>query len=245
MRLFANPFFRSASDAVEQTYTEGVKALQRHDHAAADRLFRQAAAGGHVSALYNLAIMHGSGLANPWDPEFGIECFYKAADAGHPSASESRWLLEGADRGGFGTDNLTLLASRMRPEGGLNAMTMLCACRFIEVLCRQHDATDAVIAYELDAAVMSDDPAVIRHVERTGVPHRFYAGGLNKLVAGSSADQITDVLNAFSMAMQGARQPEKMVIIARCTIVGHLIRTSRHGSLSRPMLGVQQFHASE
>nr|WP_314469773.1 hypothetical protein [uncultured Sphingomonas sp.] len=245
MKLFANPFFRSSSDTVEQTYTDGVKALQRHDHGAAERHFRQAAAGGHVSALYNLAILHGNGLASPWDPEFGIECFYKAADAGHPNASKGRWMMEGADRGGFGTDNLTRFASQMQPEGGLNAMIMLCACRFIEVLCRQHDATDAVIAYELDAAGMSDDPAVQRYLERTGVPHRFYAGGLNRLVAGSAADQITDALNDFSVAMKRAGFDERMVIVARCTIIGHLIRTSRHGSRAKPLLGVQQFLAAK
>ena len=241
MKLFANPFFRSSSDTVEQTYTDGVKALQRRDHTAAGRHFRQAAAAGHVSALYNLAILHGGGLTSPWDPEFGIECFYKAADAGHPNAAKARWMMEAADRGGFGTENLTRFASEMRPEAGLSAMIMLCACRFIEVLCRQHDATDAVIAYEIDAASMSDDPAVQRYVDRTGVPHRFYAGGLNALAAGSAADQITDALNAFSVAMTRGGFDEKMVIVARCTIVGHLIRTSRHGSRSRPLLGVDQF----
>lgn len=123
-------------------------------------------------------------------------------------------------------------------------MIMLCACRLIEVLCRHHDATDAVIAYELDAASMSDDPMVLRHVERTGVPHSHFSGGLNGLESGSAADQITDALNAFSVAMGQAGYTEKMVIVARCTIVGHLIRSSRHGSRSRPLLGVNQFLAA-
>lgn len=244
MRLFANPFFRSPSDDIEATYTAGVMGIQKGDFGTADRALRRAAAGGHVSALYNLAILHGNGLVSPWDPEFGIECFYKAADAGHPNASKGRWMMEGADRGGFGTDNLTRFASQMQPEGGLDAMIMLCACRFIEVLCRQHDATDAVIAYELDAASMSDDPAVLRYVERTGIPHRFYVGGLNRLVAGSAADQITDALNDFSVAMKGAGFDDRMMIVARCTIIGHLIRTSRHGSRAKPLLGVQQFLAA-
>ncbi|HIV79097.1 MAG TPA: hypothetical protein H9899_16385, partial [Candidatus Sphingomonas excrementigallinarum] len=244
MHSFANPFYRSPSDDIEATYAEGVLAIQNGDFGTADHALRRAAAGGHVSALYNLAILHGNGLASPWDPEFGIECFYKAADAGHPNASKGRWMMEGADRGGFGTDNLTRFASQMSPEDGLDAMIMLCACRFIEVLCRQHDATDAVIAYELDAASISDDPAVLRYVERTGMAHHFYDGGLNRLEPGSAADQITDALNNFSVAMKRAGFDKRMVIVARCTIIGHLIRVSRHGSRCKPLLGVQQFLAA-
>lgn len=244
MRLFANPFFRSPSDDVEATYTEGVMAIQKGDFGAADRSLRRAAAGGHVSALYNLAIIHGGGLANPWDPAFGAECFYKAADAGHPKASESRQLLEAADRGGFGTQNLARHAAGMAPEGGLNAMVMLCACRLIEALCRQHDATDAVISYELDAASMSDDQAVQRYIARTGIPASFYAGGLDRLEPGSAADQITDGLNDFSVAMSRAGFSERLVIVARCTVIGHLIRTTRHGGRSKPLLGVKEFLAA-
>ena len=90
MRLFANPIFRSNNDDVERQYSEGVVAIQKGDFGTADRLLRRAAAGGHVSAFYNLAIIHGGGLANPWDPGFGIECFNKAADAGHSKAASSR-----------------------------------------------------------------------------------------------------------------------------------------------------------
>ncbi len=82
---------------------------------------------------------------------------------------------------------------------------------------------------------------VLRHVERTGMPRANFEGGLDRLQAGSAADQITDALNAFSVAMGQAGFTEKMVIVARCTIVGHLVRTSRHGSRSRPLLGVKQF----
>lgn len=66
---------------------------------------------------------------------------------------------------------------------------------------------------------MSDDPAVLSYVDRTGIPHRFYASGLNAVVTGSAADQITDALNDFSVAMGRAGYGEKMVIVARCTIV--------------------------
>jgi hypothetical protein len=114
----------------------------------------------------------------------------------------------------------------------------------IEGLCRQQDATDAVIAYELDAAAMNDEPSVRRHVERTGVPHDFYAGRLDRLQAGSAADQITDALNDSSIAMTQAGFAENMVIVARCTIVGHLIRSSGHGSKSRPLLGIREFQAA-
>ncbi|MDQ0566866.1 hypothetical protein GRI55_05435 [Erythrobacter citreus] len=242
MKLFGTAFFRSDNEDIEAAYTNGVLAMQAGEYNQADRHLRQAAKGGHVSALFNLGLLHGACDVSPMDPDFAIDCLYKAADAGHPKAKELRLgFLEPADRGSYGTVNLVHNASQMDPESGLNYMVMLNACRLIEVLCRQYSATDQVIAYELDGASYSDYPMVHRYIERTGVPADFYRNGLDSLESGCPADEITDVLNQFSIALKGAGFAEKTVIYARCTIVGHLIRSSRHGSRSKPLLGKEEF----
>lgn len=242
MKLFGSAFFRSQNDNVEAAYTKGVLAIQNGDYQEADRHLRQAAKGGHVSALFNLGLLHGAGDVSPMDPDFAIDCFYKAADAGHPKAQEiKKGFLEPADRGSYGTVNLVQNASHCGPDSGMVYLVMLNACRFIEVLCRQHDATDQVIAYELDGASNSDYPMVHRYIERTGIPAEFYEDGLNSLEAGCAADEITDVLNQFSVAMTQAGFDQETVIFTRCTIVGYIIRSSRHGSRSKPLLGKREF----
>ena len=242
MRLFGSAFFRSESESIEAAYTKGVLAIQKGDYQEADRHLRQAAKGGHVSALFNLGLLHGAGEVSPMDPDFAIECLYKAAEAGHPKAQELKeGFLEPADRGSYGTVNLVQNAAHIGPESGMTYLLMLNACRLIEVLCRQYDATDQVIAYELDGASHSDYPMVHRYLERTGIPTEFYADGLNSLEPGCPADEITDVLNRFSVAMGQAGYDDELVIYARCTIVGHLIRASRHGSKSKPLLGKEEF----
>lgn len=242
MKLFGSAFFRSGNKVIEDAYTSGVLAIQKGDYQEADRHFRQAAKGGHVSALFNLGLLHGAGDVSPMDPDFAIECLYKAAEAGHPKAQElKKGFLEPADRGSYGTVNLVQNASCIGPDNGMIYLLMLNACRFIEVLCRQHDATDQVIAYELDGASYSDYPMVHRFLERTGIPTAFYRDGLNSLAPGCPADQITDVLNQFSVAMRQAGHDDTSVVYARCTIVGYLIRSSRHGSRSKPLLGKKEF----
>lgn len=244
MSIFATPFFRSTNEAIEETYTQGVLAIQSADYVSADKLLRIAAKGGHVSALFNLGALHGAGLASPMDVAFAIDCLYKAAEAGHPKANELRvGFLEPADRGSYGTVNLVENA-RQVGIGSMFFILMLNACRLIEVLCRQHEATDDVIAYELDGASQSAFPMVQRYLERTGMPRDFYRNGLSRLQAGSAADEITDVLNQFSVAMTGAGADQESVIFARCTIVGHLIRSSRYGSRSKPLLGKNEFLAA-
>ncbi len=242
MKLFGSAFFRSANDNIEASYTNGVLAMQKGDYNQADKHLRQAAKGGHVSALFNLGLLHGAGDVSPMDPDFAIDCLYKAADAGHPKAQElKKGFLEPADRGSYGTVNLIQNASYCGPDSGMAYIVMLNACRFIDVLCRQHNATDQVIAYELDGASHSEYPMVHRYIERTGIPAAFYEDGLNRLEAGCAADEITDVLNQFSVAMTQAGFDQETVIFSRCTIVGHLIRSSPHGSKSKPLLGKKEF----
>lgn len=241
MALFRNPFFRSKIDHIEDAFTNGVLALQANQYDLANRNFRKSAESGHVSALFNLALLNGCGHISPYDLDFAIDCFYKAAEAGHPVASEARWLLEGADRGGFGTQRLAKFAADTLPHHGLNHLVMMCAGRFFDVLCKKHDATDDMIAYELDAAAMSENPAVLRFLKRTGIPLSFYKGGLDRLTPGSAADQITDGLNELYVGMKSSGLPNEMCLMARCTIVGHIIRKSPYGARSLPLKGVHDF----
>ena len=105
MALFRLPSFKSKDDKIEVFYTNGVLAVQAEKYDLANTNFRKAAEGGHVSAFYNLALLNGAGYISPYDLDLAIDYFYKAANAEHPTATENRWLLEAADRGGFGTQN--------------------------------------------------------------------------------------------------------------------------------------------
>lgn len=242
MALFNNPFFKSKNADVEDAYTNGVMALQNDQFDLADRNFRTAAQGGHVSALYNLALLYGGGSISPYDLDFAIDCFYKAANAGHPIASEKRWLLEAADRGGFGTQNLAKFASECGHLEGLNHLVMMCGARFFDVLCKKYGATNDVIAYELDAAATSDYPAIQRFLKRTNISPSFYEGGLNRLVSGSAADQITNGLTELYMGMKAGRVADELCLMARCTIVGHIVLKSPYGSRSAPLKSIKDFY---
>lgn len=235
------PFYESSDSRVEAAYTAGVEALQRGQYQLADQQFRDAAAAGHVSALYNMAILNGAGYISPYNLDLAIDCFYKAAAAGHPTASELRWQLDAADRGGFGTQNLARFAAQLPHEDGLNHIIMMCAARFYDVLCKQHGAATDVIAYELDAASRSDNPAVQRFLQRTGLPESFYQGGLDRLVRGSAADQITDGLNQLHLGLRQSGMSDDLCLMARCTIVGHLILKSAYASRAQPLLGIDDF----
>jgi TPR repeat protein len=243
MGLFQNPFFQSKDEKVEGFYTNGNLALQCNQYDLANSNFRKAAEGGHVSAFYNLALLNGCGYISPYDLDLAIDYFYKAASAGHPTASEKLQLLEAADRGGFGSHNLAKFASETIPlQDGLNHLVMMCAGRFFDVLCKKYGATNDVIAYELDAAATSENPAVLRYLSRTGIPSSFYEGGLNRLTPGSVADQITSGLNELHVGMKKSGMADEMCLMARCTIAGHIIRKSPYGSHSQPLKGVYDFY---
>ncbi|MBJ6987270.1 sel1 repeat family protein [Devosia sp. MC521] len=241
MALFQNPFFKSNSNDTEAEYTKGVVSLQSSRFEEASQHFQIAASGGHVSALYNLSIIHGSGLISPWSFDAAADCWYKGASLGHPSAQSSLWMLEAADRGGFGYDNLAKMSSEQSNRGQVNAALMTCAARFTDVLCKKYGASNDFIAYEIDAARQSDDEHVRRFVERTGLSNDVTTGGLDRLIPGSAADQITDGLNQFSVAQLRSGMDEKYVTMSRCTVVGYVIQKSVYGSMSKPLLGVADF----
>lgn len=241
MVQFQNPFFRSKSKAVEEDYVTGVKALQRGDFDAASVSFKAAAEKGHVSALYNLALIWGGGRVTPYDFDLAADCWYKAAEAGHPKAKEMLWQLEAADRGGFGAENLAKFVAEEETGDDLIPSLMICAARFYDVICRKYGAVVDVIAYELDAAAMSEHSYVHSFLKRTGIGVEFYRGGLDRIKSGSAADQITDGLNKFSVAMRASGASEKTTIMARCSIVGYIIQKSPYGESSHPLLGRDRF----
>jgi hypothetical protein len=241
MPLFGKPAFTSDDRDVELEYTRGVAALQQSDFYTADKHLRRAAAGDHASAFYNLMLMHGAGVLSPYNIDFAADCMYKAAAAGHPKAVENLGLLEAADRGGFGTNNLAKFASEWPSDGGLNHILMICGCRFYDVLCRKYGATVDVIAYELDAASTSDDVSVLEFLKRTGIQESFYEGGLNRLIPGSAADQITDGLNLLHAGLKSAGTRDEYCRMVRCTIVGYVISKSAFGGNAEPLQGTDRF----
>ena len=241
MTSFQKPFFVSTSEETEALYISGVQALQRRDYVSASRNFEIAAAGGHLSAKYNLALIHGAGFLSPYSIDAAADYWYKAAREGHPSALGTLYLLEAADRGGLGYDNLVELAKDNSFDEGLNAFIMISVCRFTDVICKQFGATADYIAYEVDAANTSDLAAVRGFVRRTGIDEEFSRGGLNRLVPGSAADQITDGLNKLSVAMRRSGLSQDLGAMARCTVVGYVISKSPFGRASQPLLGQADF----
>lgn len=76
---------------------------------------------------------------------------------------------------------------------------------------------------------------------KTLIASSFYRGGLNRLIEGSAANQITDGLNDFSFALSRSGMERKLGKMARCTVVGHMIKKSYLGENAAPLLGVQRF----
>lgn len=241
MAEFQNPFFTSSSNDVEDEYTRGVKALQAGDCNSASRHFSNAAQGGHVSAFYNLSLLWGAGSVTPYDFDLAADCWYKAAEAGHPRAKANLWLLEAADRGGFGGDNLAKFAAEAKAGDNLIYSIMICAARFYDVICRKYGATVDVIAHELDAAARSEFDFVHSFITRTGIDKDFYAGGISRLKPNSAADQIIDGLNKLVTAMKSGGASDPLVMMARCSIVGFIIAKSPYGEDSQPLRGIDTF----
>lgn len=235
----------------EQLYQNGLAHLKSGDYGLASAKFSEAMELGHVSAQYNLSLLWGSGVVSPYDFDVAADCWYKAAAAGHERAKETLWLIEAADRGGFGFDNLaqmTLKQPAAQIQLGqvmLPGPLMICAARFTDVCCRKFGATMDVIAYELDGAASSDFPFVHAFIKRTGIDQSFYQGGLERLVENSAADQITDGLNAFSVALQQSGIPLRLAVMARCSIVGQVIRKSAFGDNAKALCGTDTFFECE
>lgn len=244
MAIFGKQFFKSTDVKAESSYKEGVNAVSRGAYLKAYHLFNEAAKSGHASAYYNLFLIHGGGYITPFDPDAAADNFYKAAAANHPKAKKQLFMLEGADRAGYGMDNLARTAAASEQTGYLPPIFMVCGCRFVDSVSKQFGATMDVVAYELDAASMSDKKFVRSFITRTGVAPSVYKGGMERLIDGSAADQITDGLNQMSVALMGSNMNNDLALMARCTMVGYMIKKSHLGVRSSHLLGVQEFLAA-
>lgn len=217
--IFGKQFFKSTDVKAENSYKEGVNAVSRGDYLKAYHLFNEAAKSGHASAYYNLFLIHGGGYITPFDPD-------------------------AADRAGYGMDNLARTAAASEQTGYLPPIFMVCGCRFVDSVSKQFGATMDVVAYELDAASMSDKKFVRSFITRTGVAPSVYRGGMERLIDGSAADQITDGLNQISVALVGSNMDNDLALMARCTMVGYMIKKSHLGIKSSHLLGVKEFLAA-
>ena len=244
MALFGKQYFKSPNESAEMAYAAGVLAVTAKEYQAAYELFNTAAEAEHGSAYFNLFLLHGGGYLSTYDLDAAADCFYKAAAIGHPTAKEQLWMLEAADRAGFGMDNLAAYAARSVETGFLPPILMVCACRFVIAICLKYGATMDVIAYELDSANSIDDKYVSAFVRRTGIDQNFYRGGMQRILEGSSADQITDGLNDFGQALSRSGMGSRLGVMACCTVVGHMIRKSYLGENAVPLLGVKGFFAA-
>lgn len=241
MAIFGKPFFESKSKDAEGAYSTGVFCLQNNDLYGANDYFKQAAAEGHISALYNLSLINGGGSISPYEIDFAVECFRQAAAGGHPTAKEFTIWLDKADDTSLGTIALAMFAANLSAQDEPNHLLMMIACRLYSALCTRYGATDAVIKYELDAACASDHSYVQAFIKRTGISRSAYEGGLNGLEEGSAADQITDGLNSLHMELKQSGHSDRICLMIRCTIVGYIISKSIHSSSAQPLLGVDKF----
>lgn len=244
MAFFQNPFFKSSNRLAERQYEMGVNFLAEKDYAKSNQFFKSSAEQGHISAFYNLALLNGSGVIEPFDVDFATECLYKAAHADHPNAKTYLYMLEAADRAGLGTTNLAKLALNYQPiDGMLPSLVMITGCRFYAAVCKATDTTQQVINYELDAASASEHEYIQDFVKRCGVPVSEYSGGLNRIQEGDAADQITDGLNHLFVSMKKAGYTDELCLMARCTIVAYIISQSQYSSSASKLHGINMFLA--
>lgn len=242
--IFGKQFFKSNDVKAENSYKAGVHAVECEAYLKAYHLFNEAAKTGHASAYYNLFLIHGGGYITPFDPDAAADNFYKAAAANHPTAKKQLFMLEAADRGGYGMDNLARTAAASEQTGYLPPIFMVCGCRFVDSISKKFGATMDVVASELDAGSMSDKKFVRSFITRTGVTPSVYRGGMDRVIEGSAADQIIEGLNQISIALMGSRMNKDLALMARCTMVGYMIKKSHLGIKSSHLLGVQEFFAA-
>lgn len=94
---------KEAANRLGELYRDSRGVLQQADKARI--IFQQAAAQGHVNAMYNLARMQDSGLGGQRDTENALEWYARAAEAGHEKATE---VLDGLLGGALKTSGLGL-----------------------------------------------------------------------------------------------------------------------------------------
>ena len=240
MALFSNPFSGNQGKTPEDDYSKGVLCLKANDFYGANDFFKSAARGGHVSALYDLGLINSMGRISPYEIDFAISCFHNAAAGGHAKAKDVvGWLNDKT----FDITKLSWLSSIYPAEGWPNIIVTMVGCRLYNALCIEHDVTDSVIDYELDAARFSEHSYIQNFINRTGISGSVYSGGLNRIQEGSVVDAITDGLNNLYVGLKGAGHSDQICLLTRCTIVGYIISKSRHARRAMPLLGTDKFFA--
>lgn len=241
MHFFSKPFFKSKSVSVEREYENGVMCIHNNDFYGANKSLVSAATGGHISALYNLSIINGSGLISPHDVDFAIDCLRKAQLGGHTTAQNFTPWIDKAEDTSFGTIALAMFAEKCVPDSSPNHILIMVGCRLYAALCAKYGVEDEVIEYELDAASHSKYQYIHNFIQRTGIDRSIFSGGLNRLEEGSAADQITNGLNQLHIGLKKSGHDDKICLMTRCTIVGYIISKSKHAKHSSPLLGVDEF----
>lgn len=245
MKLFNDSIFSTTAAKLQKTYEDGVLALQDNDHYLADQLLKEAAEMGHPSAMFNLSVLHASGVITPYDIDYATQCRRNAAEAGHPkAASEIQWI-DAADRGGFGTTNLALMASGSSPQASLSSLMMICACRYFQSITEMHDETRSVLILELGGMQSCADPAVASFADRAvGLPQMLGERDywVESMEAGSALEQITSGIDSFYSSMRKAGWPERMSNFARCSVIGYMAKRSKYANREIPLLGLDKFY---
>jgi hypothetical protein len=240
--LFSKVFFGNKDKTTEdEDYVKGLRCLQKRDFYGANVCFKIAAERAHVSAIYNLSLIHSMGMISPYEIDFGIACFRLAGALGHPNAKEFLEWLDKAEDTSFGTIALSMFAAKVSAQNEPNHLLMMVGCKLYNALCIQYDAVDSVIEYELDAASRSENYYIHNYIKRTGISHSVYSGGLNRIQEGSAADEITDGLNSLYLGLKRSGHSNELCLLIRCTIVGYIISKSRHASRARSLLGADKF----
>lgn len=242
MRIFGKQLFRSKNAEIESFYKAGTRAIAAGQYETARSQLTKAAKGDHASACYNLYALHAGGNISPYEIDTAAHYFQQAAALSHPRANSELYLLEAADRAGFGYDNfLDVIKACPRAAGYLPPIAMLCACRFTYAVCKKYNIMHDVIAFELDGASYTEKDFVQSFIKRTGLTADFYQGGMDRVESISAAGSTTDGFNKLTRAMRASGIDEDLAIVGRCTILGYLISKSSFGSKSKPLLGVKEF----
>lgn len=238
-------------DTPEYYYRKGLMFIEENEPEEANKMWKISATKNHAPSINNLALLNGGGVTSPYNIDYAAECFYKTATLNHKDAKQTIHMLEAADRGGFGFDNLARTAGPAQTFMGgskqisLNSLHTVCACRFVKVLCDIFNAAETVIAYELDCAAASDEEYVHNFIERTGIKKETYSGGEHRLESESPADKITDGLNQLAVSMSQKGASPEIITFQRCTIVGYLILHSHWGYHSTQLHGINRFFDSD
>jgi hypothetical protein len=226
MKQLISRFFHASGDAaLDEQYRSGVLLLQSGDYTGAARAFRAAATSGHVSALYNLAMMYKQGLTESFEIDKAIDLFKQAADRGHEQAKANLALFQklGSEQG-VSTEDLTALIANFSRAGGDGAFVFGYASEILRTTPDREELTDFVFM-ELDRASQGEVSAKA-FVQGTGIARSLFEGSLGRSVEGSLARMQSDRLNQIEEVLAVNGIARASVVFARCSVVGCVIKKS-------------------